>query len=162
MAKKFQLKERGTNIDIYPITTKEAVGLDNVDNTSDVNKPISSAQQVALNNKVDKVIGKGLSTNDYTTEEKTKLDGIAAGAQVNTVNSVAGKTGAVSLVKSDVGLGNVDNTSDANKPISTAQATKFSEIDTKLNKLHGSVIALTQSQYDALTTKDSETLYIVD
>lgn len=33
--------------------------------------------------KVDKVSGKGLSTNDYTTAEKTKLDGIAAGAEVN-------------------------------------------------------------------------------
>ena len=33
--------------------------------------------------KVDKVTGKGLSTNDYTTEQKNKLAGIAAGAQVN-------------------------------------------------------------------------------
>lgn len=31
-------------------------------------------------NKVDKVDGKGLSTNDYTTEEKTKLAGISEGA----------------------------------------------------------------------------------
>lgn len=38
------------------------------------------------------------------------------------VSSVASKTGAVTLVKGDVGLGNVDNTSDANKPVSTAQA----------------------------------------
>lgn len=36
-----------------------------------------------LSNKVDKVTGKGLSTNDYTTEEKTKLSQIAAKAQVN-------------------------------------------------------------------------------
>lgn len=33
--------------------------------------------------KVDKVEGKGLSTNDYTTDEKNKLAGIAAGAEVN-------------------------------------------------------------------------------
>ncbi len=33
-----------------------------------------------LNNKVDKVTGKGLSTNDYTTTEKNKLAGIASGA----------------------------------------------------------------------------------
>jgi hypothetical protein len=33
--------------------------------------------------KVDKVTGKGLSTEDYTSAEKTKLDGIAAGAEVN-------------------------------------------------------------------------------
>lgn len=36
-----------------------------------------------IGNKVDKVDGKGLSTNDYTTTEKTKLSGIAEGAQVN-------------------------------------------------------------------------------
>lgn len=55
--------------------------------------------------------------------DKTKLDGIAAGAQVNTVTSVAGKTGAVTLAKGDVGLGSVDNTSDANKPVSNPQQT---------------------------------------
>lgn len=37
----------------------------------------------ALNLKVDKVTGKGLSTNDFTTTEKNKLAGIAAGAEVN-------------------------------------------------------------------------------
>ena len=36
-----------------------------------------------LDNKVDKVTGKGLSANDYTTTEKNKLAGIAAGAEVN-------------------------------------------------------------------------------
>jgi hypothetical protein len=39
------------------------------------------------------------------------------------VTSVAGQTGAVTLAKTDVGLSNVDNTSDVNKPISTAQQT---------------------------------------
>ncbi|QNK57539.1 pyocin knob domain-containing protein [Paenibacillus sp. PAMC21692] len=45
--------------------------------------------------------------------DKTKLNGIAAGAQVNAVSSVAGKTGAVALAKADVGLGNVDNVQQA-------------------------------------------------
>lgn len=36
-----------------------------------------------VSNKVDKVSGKGLSTNDYTNAEKTKLAGIAEGAQKN-------------------------------------------------------------------------------
>lgn len=36
-----------------------------------------------FNGKVDKVTGKGLSTNDYTTTEKNKLSGIASGAEVN-------------------------------------------------------------------------------
>ncbi|GBG11328.1 hypothetical protein PAT3040_06129 [Paenibacillus agaridevorans] len=45
--------------------------------------------------------------------DKSKLNGITAGAQVNTVSSVAGKTGAVTLAKADVGLGNVDNVQQA-------------------------------------------------
>lgn len=48
MAKKFQLRERGTNEKIYPITVKEAVGLDNIDNTSDADKPVSTAQAAAI------------------------------------------------------------------------------------------------------------------
>lgn len=39
------------------------------------------------------------------------------------VASVNGQTGVVVLAKSDIGLGNVDNTSDANKPVSTATQT---------------------------------------
>ena len=38
------------------------------------------------------------------------------------VSSVAGRTGSVVLTKSDVGLANVDNTSDEDKPVSTLQA----------------------------------------
>lgn len=57
---------------------------------------------------------------NITAAERSKLAGIAAGAQVNAVNSVAGKTGAVLLNKGDVGLANVDNTADSAKPVSTA------------------------------------------
>lgn len=49
--------------------------------------------------------------------------GITDAADAAPVQSVAGKTGAVTLAKADVGLGNVDNTSDASKPISTAVQT---------------------------------------
>ena len=55
--------------------TKSDVGLGNVDNTSDANKPVSTATQTALDNKVDKVTGKGLSTNDFTNDYKNSLDG---------------------------------------------------------------------------------------
>ena len=155
------------NIDL----TKNDVGLSNVDNTSDINKPISIATQTALDLKVDKVAGKQLSTEDYTTSEKNKLAGIQSGAEVNVnadwnaisgdahilnkpstftpsahthpISQVdnlqttldgkestisAGTTGQYwrgdktwqTLNKSAVGLSNVDNTSDANKPISNA------------------------------------------
>lgn len=42
----------------------------------------------ALSNKVDKVAGKGLSTNDFTDALKDKLDGIEAGAEVNVIEEV--------------------------------------------------------------------------
>lgn len=38
--------------------------------------------------KVDKINGKGLSTNDYTNDEKVKLAGVEPGAQVNDPNTV--------------------------------------------------------------------------
>src|SRR5690606_28686634 len=41
-------------------------------------------------------------TNAYTNTEKTKLSGIQTGAQVNTVTSVAGKTGAVTINIDDI------------------------------------------------------------
>lgn len=47
------------------------------------------ATAAALDGKVDKVEGKQLSTEDYTTEEKTKLSGIAEGAQVNAIDAVS-------------------------------------------------------------------------
>ena len=55
------------------VLNKKDVGLNNVDNTADLDKPISTAAKKALNNKVDKEEGKGLSTNDYTNEDKAKL-----------------------------------------------------------------------------------------
>lgn len=44
--------------------------------------------KTALGGKVDAESGKGLSTNDYTSEEKSKLSGIASGAQANVIESV--------------------------------------------------------------------------
>jgi hypothetical protein len=169
---------------------KIAVGLSNVDNTSDLNKPVSTATTTALGLKinssligasngvcpldssakiastylpsyVDDVLeyanlaslpstgetGKiytALDTNKiyrWGGSSYTEISGSAGstdslpegsvnlyftnarGSASAPVQSVAGKTGIVTLVKSDVGLGNVDNTSDANKPVSSATAT---------------------------------------
>lgn len=44
------------------------------------NEDVVGALNSAIGNKVDKVDGKGLSTNDYTTAEKNKLAGIETGA----------------------------------------------------------------------------------
>ncbi len=55
----------------------------NISNVAQDSINFTSDPQTQLNNKVDKVQGKGLSTNDYTTTEKNKLAGIEAGAEVN-------------------------------------------------------------------------------
>ena len=46
------------------------------------------------------------------------------------VQTVAGRIGAVVLDSDDVGLGNVNNTADADKPVSTAQATADTAVQT--------------------------------
>lgn len=69
--------------------------------------------------------GKLYTKKNNGTESIVEIGGDAP------VTSVAGKTGAVTLVKGDVGLGNVDNTSDASKPISTATQTALNaKVDT--------------------------------
>jgi len=89
---------------------KTAVGLGNVDNTSDANKPISSATQTALDTK-EPTITAG-TTGQYYRGDKTFQ----------------------TLDKTTVGLDNVDNTSDANKPISTATQTAL-DLITDINWL---------------------------
>ena len=89
-----QFEEHTSNTSNPHNVTKEQIGLGNVDNTSDLSKPVSTAQQEAINNAKTEV-------GNYTVNEK----------KIST-NPI--------LNKGDIGLGNVDNTSDLNKPISTA------------------------------------------
>lgn len=61
-----------------------------------------------LSNKVDKVDGKGLSTNDYTTAEKNKLSGISAGAEANVNadwNSASGDSQILNKPFNSIGAG---------------------------------------------------------
>lgn len=89
----------GTNVQVKVTETNGKISAVNItsDNTENRNNKASSWQTTpdnthypteklvkdSLDGKVDKVEGKGLSTEDYTTAEKTKLAGIAAGAEVN-------------------------------------------------------------------------------
>lgn len=87
---------------LLSLITKTTVGLSNVNNTSDADKPLSTAAIAALNN---------LST---------------------ALNNHLTATNPHNVNKGTVGLGNVDNTSDLNKPISNAVSTALSLIDTKI------------------------------
>lgn len=108
--------------------TASDVDLGNVVNTGDSATPVANGTTkfttggayTELNKKVDKVSGKGLSTNDYTTAEKTKLAGISEGAEVNQnafSNVKVGSTTVSADTKTDtvefVGSGHVTITGDA-------------------------------------------------
>lgn len=82
-----------------------------------------------------------VSTNSNKKTTIQQLKGISP------VQSVNAKTGAVVLNKSDLGLGNVDNTSDADKPISSATQTA---LDGKVDE-NSAIIGATKTKitYDA-------------
>lgn len=93
-----KIKKNGTEIEIINKEInielkKDDVDLGNVDNTSDLNKPISKLQKEEFDKKVDKEDGKVLSSNDFTNELKEKLE-------KETVPS-GGTTGQVLTKKSD-------------------------------------------------------------
>lgn len=62
--------------------------IDNIKTVQDALDKLTNRVKAVEDGKVDKIEGKGLSTEDYTTAEKTKLAGIAEGAQVNVIESV--------------------------------------------------------------------------
>lgn len=74
----------------------------------------------------------------------TMLDWTQLQVPTDTVLSVNSQTGTVVLTKIDVGLSNVDNTSDANKPVSTAQQTALdSKASTNSPTLTGTPLSTT-------------------
>lgn len=94
---------------IYVLLSGELVNVGNtgVDMSS---YAIKADVESALNNKVDKVEGKGLTEAEFTFDEKRKLQNIEAEAQKNTVFSVAGKTGTVELNSNDIKFSEGDRT----------------------------------------------------
>jgi hypothetical protein len=72
-------------------------------------------------------------TDNIQTQFTGKQDVLVSATNIKTIEgqSLLG-SGNIDLAKGDVGLGNVDNTSDANKPVSTATQTA---LDAKTNKL---------------------------
>ena len=140
--------------------------------------------QKIVNKFVAQETGKGLSTNDFTTDEKTKLaglenytlptasdtvkGGIKVGAGLTMNGEVLSATGGGTAdavdwsnitnkpetfapsnhthTAADIGLGNVDNTSDADKPISTAtQAALDNKVNTSVLGQAGGVATLDET-----------------
>lgn len=108
--------------------TATQIGLGNVDNTSDADKPVSSQQAVAINAVEDQII--------LHKDNKNNPHAVTA---------------------AQVGLGNVNNTSDANKPVSTAQqAALDKKIDKAGGTFSGNVAIQGNLTVSGTTTTESE------
>ena len=135
---------------------KSDVGLSNVDNTTDLNKPISTATQIALDLKANTASPTFTGTVSGITKAMVGLGNVDNTSDLNKPISIATQnaldlkqdvinqkadinspsfTGTVSgITKAMIGLGNVDNTSDLNKPISTATQAALDLKEALVNK----------------------------
>ena len=138
--------------------TKAQVGLGNCDNTSDANKPISTATQSALDSLSTEISNE--TTRAKAIEEELSEDitneSLRATKAENTITSnltahTTNTNNPHNVTKSQIGLGNVDNTADLNKPISTATQNALNNKADKATTLAGYGItdAYTKSEIDS-------------
>jgi hypothetical protein len=94
---------------------------------------VTDAQSTVVGNTSGTNTGDNATNSQYSGLAASKQDTLVSATNIKTIEgqSLLG-SGNIDLAKGDVGLGNVDNTSDANKPVSTAQQTA---LDAKTNKL---------------------------
>ena len=118
---------RGTDVDVnIPAATKTAAG---VMTASDKTNLDNTVQGLA-----NEITNRTNAINALRTELKTYVDDLIAdtGSDVTALetkvnNHIANKSNPHTVTKTQVGLGNVNNTSDADKPVSTAQATAIAD-----------------------------------
>ena len=118
---------RGTDVNVtIPAATKTTAGV------------MSAADKTNLDNTVqglaNEITNRTNAINALRTELKTYVDDLIAdtGSDVTALetkvnNHIANKSNPHTVTKTQVGLGNVNNTSDVNKPVSTAQATAIAD-----------------------------------
>lgn len=97
--------------------------------------------------KVDKVDGKGLSTNDYTSEEKTKLANVATGAQVNVLEGIQ---------KNGTTITPVNKIANITVPTSTSELTNDSGFITTSDIPEGAAASTTTPLMDGTASIGSE------
>ena len=84
------IQKNGTDLSVNSSTRKVNITIPT--KTSDLTNDSNFATTTALDTKVDKITGKSLSTNDYTTQEKTKLSNIEDGANKTVVDTALSST----------------------------------------------------------------------
>lgn len=139
------------------VLDKSDVGLDQVDNTSDLDKPISTATQAALdlitdvnwtgdyNNGVTYTVGDGVMFNGASF----RMIAAIGAAGYNPVAYPANWLQVTDYVSAnDIGLGNVDNTNDLDKPISNdTQDALDDKEDTSNKSIDGTLAANSDTLY---------------
>jgi hypothetical protein len=136
---------------------------------------VTDAQLVVVGNTSGTNTGDNATNSQYSGLAASKQDTLVSGTNIKTVNSTSllgsgnvaveppitattsadyyrGDKTFATLNKAAVGLGNVDNTSDANKPVSTAQQTA---LDAKTNKL---IVTNRQTASYTLVLSDADKL----
>lgn len=121
----YQVNDSQSSI-LLPAATKTAAG---VMTASDKTKLDNTVQGLA-----NEITDRTNAINSLRTELKTYVDGLIAdnGSDITALetkvnNHIANKSNPHGVTKSQVGLGNVNNTSDADKPVSTAQAAAIAD-----------------------------------
>lgn len=114
--------------------------------------PVSSAGQVEWGD----VIGDIANQADLQLLFKNANDAIAL-VQTNLTTHTSNVSNPHNVTKAQIGLGNVDNTADVDKPLSTSQK---EYIDSSVGAIKFQ--SLTKAQYEALTTKDNTTMYFIN
>lgn len=114
-----------------------------------------------VNNKVDKVVGKQLSTEDYTTEEKTKLEGIEENANNYTHPTTAGNKHIPSGGTSGQILVNTEDGTAAWADTSSKIEEQFQLLNTMWEQLQEEQVNL-QSQIDSMAVNEDVYAYGVE
>lgn len=136
--------------------TKTQVGLGNVDNTSDLNKPISTATQTALNLKADKattLAGYGI-TDAYTKTATDTLLNAKADTDLNNLTSTGANIGNWS---SNVSNCIVEIPQDINLTLSSGTLTL--KAGSKLTKPNGTTVSVSSDLTHTFNTDGTYVLY---
>lgn len=142
---------------LHWVESTTPLSADNMNNIEDGIEELQSQ-------KVDKVSGKGLSTNDYTDAEKSKLAGIETGAQVNPGNATTSAAGLMSAADKSklngVATGaEVNQNAYSNVIVGSSTLSADSKTDT-LTIVAGNNVTLTSNKNpDSVTISAKDTTY---
>lgn len=142
-------------------TALQASDVDSSLSATSENPVQNKVVKAALDDKVDKEAGKGLSTEDYTTAEKTKLGGIEAGAEENVIEEIKVNNTALTPSSKSVNITVPTKTSDLTNDSDFVEDASYVHTDnnyttTEKNKLSGIEAEANKTIVDSALSSSSE------